>query len=124
MKKTITVPELPVVLTEHLCEELGIMSGRHRQLTSPYRTVEAFASITRRFIWDHDFKSVKTCFRIADNLFRDGNQQVKFLLSDAYLHALAYFLDTHNQLSEVLHYLLTTSLEKAYRQRADFAQAG
>jgi hypothetical protein len=82
-----------------------------------YKTIQCFANFTKSLVSKGDFKEVKHCFQVAENLLKNGNNTVINAIENVYVYSLSSILDLTTPLSLKVKSLLTDSLMKEYRRQ-------
>lgn len=82
-----------------------------------YKAMQCFAGFTKSLVSKGDFKEVKHCFHVAENLLKHGNSTVINAIENVYICSLSSILDLTNPVSLKVKSLLTDSLKKEYRRQ-------
>jgi len=107
-------------VVEVLGNELPDMNAvleKTEDVNNIYKAMQCFASFTKSLVNKGDFREVKHCFNVAENLLKHGNSTVINAIGNVYVYSLSSILDLTNPLSLKVKSLLTDSLRKEYRRQ-------
>lgn len=107
-------------VVEVLGNELPDMNAaleKTEDVNNIYKAMQCFANFTKSLVNKGDFKEVKHCFNVAENLLKHGNSTVINAIGNVYVYSLSSILDLTSPLSLKVKSLLTDSLMKEYRRQ-------
>jgi mevalonate kinase len=108
--------EIVEVLGNELPEMNPILE-KTEDVNNIYKAMQCFANFTKSLVNKGDFKEVKHCFNVAENLLKNGNSTVKNAIENGYLYSLSSVLDLTTPVSVKVKSLLTDSLKKEYKRQ-------
>jgi len=80
-----------------------------------FKTIQCLANYTRRKVTQHDFVSVKKCFAIAEDIYVEGNTQVKNAIENIFIFSFTSILNLgSNEQKKQLQALMPLCLHTAY----------
>jgi hypothetical protein len=68
---------------------------KFRKKRSIYLQMQAFASLTKEFMIQGNMERVKKCIQVVEELYTNGNHEVKNAISNVYLYSVTAFLEMH-----------------------------
>ena len=66
-----------------------------------YSQMQRFADITKKAITEGNFERARHCMIIAEDLFKNGNTEIKNIVSNVYVFSVSVFM-------EINHYKIDT----------------
>lgn len=109
--------EVPFYLVDKLPEieqELKSISVT----SNVFEIIKWLANYTRHKVMQHDPKSVKKCFTIADNIYSQGNMSVKNAIENVFVCSISSVLNLGTRCEKrELHALVPLYLYTAYMQQ-------
>ena len=57
--------------------------------------MQAFASLTKEYMIQGNIERVKKCIQIVEEMYLNGNHEVKNAISNVYLYSVTAFLEMH-----------------------------
>lgn len=105
--------EVPAYLEDELPEIKEELRKIHPTL-SIFKTIQCLADYTRRKVSQHDLKTVKKCFAIADNIYSKGNRIVKNAIENVFVYSFSSLMsvcskDVKRQLQSIMPLYLHTA---------------
>ncbi|MBN8694917.1 MAG: hypothetical protein J0L87_00175 [Bacteroidetes bacterium] len=85
--------------------------------TNIYKAMQCFSDFTKQLINKGNFKEVRHCFKVAENMLENGNSTVKNAIENSYLYSIYTLLDLASPVSQKVKSLLTYSLKKEYNKQ-------
>ncbi len=82
-----------------------------------YKAMTCFANFTKYLVNKGDFKEVKHCFNVAENMLKNGNSTVKNAIENGYLYSLSSILNYTTPVSLKVKSLLTSLLKEEYKRQ-------
>ena len=83
-----------------------------------FKTIQCLANYTREKVTQHDFKSVKKCFAIAEDVYMKGNSQVKNAIENIFVYSFSSLLNLgSNDEKRQLQAVMPLHLHTAYVQQ-------
>lgn len=80
-----------------------------------FKTIQCLASYTRKKVTQHDFTAVKKCFAIAEDVYMEGNTQVKNAIENIFVFSFSSILNLgSNEEKRQLQALMPLHLHTAY----------
>ncbi|MCW3083616.1 MAG: hypothetical protein JWP12_982 [Bacteroidetes bacterium] len=86
------------------------------QVTTIYKQMDRFASVTKKMIISGNIARAKKCFRVAEMLLETGNAEVKNAVSNVFVYSVSCFMELHKC---NIHNLFPTSLKAEYLKQVN-----
>jgi len=82
-----------------------------------YVSISSFTDYTKHALEEHNFKQVKKCFAMAENLYLQGDSLVRFLIENSFLYSLGSFMSKSASENFMAKSVLPDTLYKLYRKQ-------
>lgn len=69
---------------------------KEKEIPNIYSQAQRFADVTKILIINGNIKRAMRCIRVADDLFRKGNTELKNAISKVYVCSLSHFMEMHS----------------------------
>ncbi len=115
-RKVISENEVSEILGEELPEinnELERISGSE----NIYKTLQCFATYTKRCAKTGNIKKLKSCFVIADKLLGNGNKKVKSAVKNVYLISVSSLFEIVSPIQKQVMKMLPENLKTTYQKQ-------
>jgi len=104
--------EVPMFLTEALPEIAPTLNSEAHD--TAYQQMNVLTAFTRKNIQEHDYKTVKRCFKLADKLYSKGNAVVKNAVQNVFVYSFTNIFQTCNKEKTTVLAMLPMSLYTIY----------
>ena len=98
------------------CGGKQILIQMKNQVTTIYKQMDRFASVTKKMIINGNITRAKKCFRVAEMLLETGNAEVKNAVSNVFVYSVSCFMELHKC---SIHNLFPTSLKAEYLKQVN-----
>lgn len=115
MKNQISRDELLEWLANQIPEARRDFTLLPDQISTP-TIINKLFDVTVALVNQHKFKAVKRCLLAADELLKDGDQQVSRAVSTIYMYRLATLLYRKDAQSAFIHFLLPHGLRTEFHR--------
>lgn len=105
--------EVPMYIEEAIPEITFVESNKG----NAYDMMDTLIEFTCKNIKDHDYKTVKRCFKIADKLYSRGNTVVKNAVKNVFVYSFTNMFQTYTVEKQQLLALLPITLYSAYMEQ-------
>ena len=109
----ITQYDVPSLLKEELPCFTDNLYPAHVMVTV-YKSVHDFANYTRSAIQDHQLMVVKKCFRLAEQLYRYGDNVVRMCIENIYVYSFTSFMPDDRVEKLILQSFIPSTLNTLY----------
>lgn len=108
--------EVPAYLLEEMPEIINEFKYIYPSL-SIYKVVYCLANYTSRKVMQHDFEAVQKCFRVAEEIYCQGNLTVKKAIEKVYVYSFPSLIHICNRDEQIeFQSIMPSNLYRAYKQ--------
>ncbi len=106
--------KVPAYLIEELPEIIKEFKFMYPSI-SIYKSIQCLHNFTSRRVMQNDLQKVKRCFAVAENIYCNGDNNVRSAIEKVFVHSFPVLIDIWNQEEKIeLQALMPLHLHNAY----------